>query len=156
MRTVIYLVVGIVFGITMFKSEAASWFRIYEMFQFQAFHMYGIIGSALILGVLMIQIMKRKNVKSFYGNPIKFEPKEKGITRYLVGGIMFGLGWALAGACPGPMYTLVGAGYWTILVVIASALLGTYVYGLLKSKSQKLISVMMFSIIPKRQLRFFL
>ena len=134
MRTVIYLIIGIVFGITMFKSEAASWFRIYEMFQFQAFHMYGIIGSALVLGVLITQVVKRQNIKSFFGNGINFEPKEKGITRYIVGGILFGLGWALAGACPGPMYTLIGAGYWPILVVIISALLGTYVYGVLKNK----------------------
>ncbi|MGY0391679.1 DUF6691 family protein [Bizionia sp. KMM 8389] len=134
MRTGIYLVIGIVFGITMFKSEAASWFRIFEMFQFQAFHMYGIIGVALGLATLMTFVMKKFDVKSFYGKSLVFNPKEKGYKRYIIGGTLFGLGWALAGACPGPMYVLVGARYWPILVVIGSAILGTYVYGLLRDK----------------------
>jgi uncharacterized protein len=118
----------------MYKSEAASWFRIYEMFQFKAFHMYGIIGSALGLGIIMVQFIKKHHIKSFYGEQIIIEVKDKGISRYLFGGIIFGLGWALAGACPGPMFTLVGAGYTPILIVIVSALLGTFVYGLLKEK----------------------
>lgn len=134
MRVLIYLFIGIVFGITMFKSEAASWFRIYEMFRFEAFHMYGIIGSALFLGVIIIQIIKKFNIKSFYGEQIKFFPKEKGVYRYLLGGIIFGLGWALAGACPGPMFTLIGAGYLPILIVVFFAVLGTYLYGVLKDK----------------------
>lgn len=134
MRTGIYLIIGVIFGITMFKSEAASWFRIYEMFQFQAFHMYGIIGVALGLGLLMTFIIKRFKIKSFYGKALYFEDKEKNFKRYIIGGTLFGLGWALAGACPGPMYVLIGAGYWPILVVIASAILGTYVYGLLQKK----------------------
>ncbi|EGV43373.1 YeeE/YedE family protein [Bizionia argentinensis JUB59] len=134
MRTGIYLIIGVVFGITMFKSEAASWFRIFEMFQFQAFHMYGIIGVALGLATLMTFLMKRFKLKSFYGNQIQFSPKEKSFKRYIIGGTLFGLGWALAGACPGPIYVLIGAGYWPILVVIGSAILGTYVYGLLKDK----------------------
>ncbi len=95
----------------MFKSEASSWFRIYEMFKFDAFHMYGIIGTAVVLGVIIVQVIKRFGVKSFYGEPIEFQPKEKSVPRYLLGGFIFGLGWALAGACPGPMFTLVGAGY---------------------------------------------
>jgi uncharacterized membrane protein YedE/YeeE len=134
MRTVIYLLIGIVFGITMFKSEAASWYRIYEMFQFDAFHMYGIIGTALFVGVLGTQIIKRFRVKSFYGERIQFQPKQKSVARYLLGGILFGLGWALAGACPGPMFTLLGAGFAPIIIVILAALLGTFVYGLLKDK----------------------
>ncbi len=134
MRTVAYLFIGIVFGITMFKSEAASWFRIYEMFKFDAFHMYGIIGSALLIGVLLVQLIKRRQLKSFYGEKIIFHPKESSFYRYMLGGIIFGLGWALAGACPGPMFTLVGAGYLSILVVIATAILGTFLYGLLKDK----------------------
>lgn len=134
MRTVAYLLIGIVFGITMFKSEAASWFRIYEMFKFEAFHMYGIIGSAVLLGLLLVQFIKRRQLKSFYGEKIIFHPKEASFYRYILGGIIFGLGWALAGACPGPMFTLVGAGYLSILVVIASAILGTFLYGLLKNK----------------------
>ncbi|RLD29591.1 MAG: YeeE/YedE family protein [Bacteroidetes bacterium] len=134
MKSIIYLVIGILFGIVMFKSEAASWFRIYEMFQFKAFHMYGIIGSAVGLGIIIVQSIKRFKIKSFYGEQIIINPKDKSISRYLIGGIIFGLGWALAGACPGPMFTLVGAGYIPILVVIVSALLGTFVYGLLQNK----------------------
>ena len=122
------------FGIVMYKSEAASWFRIYEMFQFQSFHMYGIIGSALVIGVLGVQLIKRNNVKSFLGETIHFVPKERGFTRYIVGGIIFGLGWALAGSCPGPIYTLIGAGYVSIIVVLIGAILGTFLYGLLKNK----------------------
>ena len=134
MRTLIYLCIGILFGITMFKSEAASWFRIYEMFKFESFHMYGIIGSALVLGIITIQSIKRFKIKSFYGEKINFSPKAKSFRRYLFGGIIFGLGWALAGACPGPMFTLVGAGYISILIVIIASLLGTFLYGLLKGK----------------------
>ncbi|MFS4469007.1 DUF6691 family protein [Maribacter sp. 2210JD10-5] len=134
MRTFGYLLIGIIFGITMFKSEAASWFRIYEMFQFDAFHMYGIIGSALVIGIVMVQLIKRLKVSSFYGEKIMFPPKAKSVARYMIGGIIFGLGWALAGACPGPMFTLVGAGYVPILVVIAASILGTFLYGLLKNK----------------------
>lgn len=118
----------------MYKSEAASWFRIYEMFQFKAFHMYGIIGVAVVLGIVIVQVIKRFKVKSFYGDEITFDKKQKGITRYLVGGIIFGLGWVLAGACPGPMFTLLGAGFYSMIIVIISAVLGTYVYGILKDK----------------------
>ena len=134
MRTLIYLLIGILFGITMLKSEAASWYRIYEMFRFESFHMYGIIGSTVVLGVLIIQTIKRFNIPSFYGEPIVFAPKAKSVSRYLFGGFIFGLGWALAGACPGPMFTLVGAGFTPILVVIVSAVFGTFLYGLVKNK----------------------
>ena len=134
MRQIGFLVIGIFFGIVMFKSEAASWFRIYEMFKFQSFHMYGIIGSALFLGVIGVQVIKKKNFKSFFGQPINFVPKDKSFSRYMFGGIIFGLGWALAGACPGPIYVLAGAGYWPILVVFGGAMLGTFIYGLLRKK----------------------
>jgi len=134
MRVIAYLFIGIFFGIVMFKSEAASWFRIYEMFQFQAFHMYGIIGSALILGVLGIQLIKRKKMKDLNGEEIQFIPKKKSFSRYMFGGIIFGLGWALAGACPGPIYTLIGAGYVSVIVVFLAAILGTFLYGLLRDK----------------------
>lgn len=133
-RTAAYLFIGIFFGIVMYKSEAASWFRIYEMFQFQSFHMYGIIGSALFLGVLGVWLIKKNNVKSFYGEPITFTPKDKSFSRYMYGGIIFGLGWALAGSCPGPIYTLIGAGYVSILLVLVGALGGTFVYGLIRKK----------------------
>ena len=134
MKYLSYLTIGIFFGIIMFKSEAASWFRIYEMFQFGSFHMYGIIGSALVLGVIGVQIIKKYKIKAISGAEMNLHPKKKGVTNYLIGGIIFGLGWALAGACPGPMYVLAGAGYYSILVVIAGALLGTFVYGVVKDK----------------------
>jgi len=134
MRILSYLGIGILFGIVMFKSEAASWFRIYEMFTFQSVHMYGIIGTALAVGIIGVQLIKAKKVKTIRGSEMCFNPKDKSITRYLVGGIIFGLGWALAGACPGPMYVLVGAGYVPILVVIAAALFGTYIYGVVREK----------------------
>ncbi|WP_029034700.1 DUF6691 family protein [Salinimicrobium terrae] len=131
-RTAGYLLIGIFFGIVMFKSEAASWFRIYEMFRFEAFHMYGIIGSALIIGIIGVQIIKRKHLKSFFGEPIKIASKERGFKKYFFGGIIFGLGWALAGACPGPIYTLIGAGYISVVVVLIGALGGAFLYGLLR------------------------
>ncbi|HEA31440.1 MAG TPA: YeeE/YedE family protein [Leeuwenhoekiella sp.] len=134
MKYITYLAVGIFFGIIMYKSEAASWFRIYEMFEFGSFHMYGIIGSALVLGIIGVQVIKRKGIKAFGNQEMQLKPKEKSIARYLIGGIIFGLGWALAGACPGPMYVLAGAGFYSILVVIAAALLGTFVYGLVRNK----------------------
>ena len=134
MRTLIYLFIGILFGITMFKSEAASWFRIYEMFKFESFHMYGIIGSALVIGIIMVQAIKRFKMKSIYGETIHFQPKEKRYSRYIFGGIIFGLGWALAGACPGPMFTLVGVGYIPILIVILFSVQGTFLYGILRNK----------------------
>lgn len=134
MKYIKYLLIGIVFGIVMFKSEAASWFRIYEMFQFQSFHMYGIIGSALILGVLGVYLIKKYRLKAIDGEPIKFTPKDKSFSRYMYGGVIFGLGWALAGSCPGPIYTLIGAGYISIVVVLIGALGGTFLYGLLRKK----------------------
>src|SRR5690606_24272963 len=133
-KTFVYLFIGVFFGIVMYKSEAVSWFRIFEMFNFESFHMYGIIGSALVLGIIIVQIIKRNNLKDIYGEPIKIADKEKGLKRTLLGGIVFGLGWALVGACPGPMFILLGAGYLSILVVIFGALLGTWFYGLLKDK----------------------
>lgn len=134
MKYLKFLLIGIVFGIVMYKSEAASWFRIYEMFQFQSFHMYGIIGSALFLGILGTWLIKKYRLKSIDGETIKFTPKEKSFSRYMYGGTIFGLGWALAGSCPGPIYTLIGAGYISILVVLVGALIGTFIYGLLRDK----------------------
>tara|TARA_B110000261_G_scaffold73208_1_gene85079 strand:+ start:174 stop:473 length:300 start_codon:yes stop_codon:yes gene_type:complete len=96
--------------------------------------MYGIIGSALFIGIIIVQLIKRFKIKSFYGEKINFHPKAKSFSRYIFGGIIFGLGWALAGACPGPMFTLVGAGYISIFIVIIASLLGTFLYGLLKGK----------------------
>lgn len=134
MKYLKFLVVGILFGIVMTKSEVISWLRIYEMFQFKSFHMYGIIGSAVILGVLTIQLIKRLKLKDLDGHPIEITPKTMAYKRYLIGGIIFGLGWALTGACPGPMFTLVGNGIGVMLIVILSATLGTFTYGIIKEK----------------------
>ncbi|MDO7173855.1 DUF6691 family protein [Mariniflexile sp. AS56] len=134
MRYITYLLIGILFGITMYKSEAASWFRIYEMFHFGSFHMYGLMGSAVLLGIIGIQVIKKNNIKPLDGDKMHLKPKKKSVTRYLVGGTVFGLGWALAGVCPGPMYVLAGAGYISIAVVIVGALIGTLIYGVLKKK----------------------
>jgi len=134
MKFIKFLVLGIVFGIVMTKSEAISWYRIQEMFRFQAFHMYGIIGTAVILGVIGVALIKKFNFRDFHGNPIMFSPKDKSVYRYLLGGSIFGLGWALSGACPGPMVVNIGYGYWAMLIVFFFAILGTYLYGLIKDK----------------------
>ena len=134
MNKIKFYLLGIVFGIVMTKAEIISWLRIYEMFKFQSFHMYGVIGSAVVLGIIFVQLIKRTKLKSIEGMDISFVPKEMSVTRYLVGGTFFGLGWAMTGACPGPMFTLVGNGFLVMLVVILSAMLGTFVYGLLRDK----------------------
>ena len=134
MKFLKFLIVGILFGIILVKSEAVSWYRIFEMFKFQSFHMYGIIGSAVGLGILSVWILKKNKINSLEGSQIKIPNKQMGITRYLLGGSIFGLGWALAGACPGPMYILLGTGAFSMLLVIAAATLGTFVYGVLKHK----------------------
>ena len=110
MKFIKFLLLGIVFGIVMTKSEAVSWFRIQEMFRFQAFHMYGIIGTAVTLGVSGVALIKKFKIRDYQGNQIVFSPKDKSVSRYLLGGSIFGLGWALSGACPGPMVVNVGYG----------------------------------------------
>jgi uncharacterized membrane protein YedE/YeeE len=134
MKKLYFFAIGIVFGIVMIKSEAASWFRIFEMFYFQSFHMYGIIGSAIVTGVLGNLVIKKLKIKDFNNNRIQYNNKENTIKRYIVGGSIFGLGWALVGACPGPMFVLFGAGFYSVLIIILSAVLGTFIYGLLKDK----------------------
>lgn len=134
MKLIKFLLLGIVFGIVMAKSEAISWFRIQEMFRFQAFHMYGIIGTAVILGLIGVALIKKFNIKDFQGNPILFPAKDKSIIRYLAGGIIFGLGWALSGACPGPMLVNIGYGFISMTIVFLFAIVGTYLYGILKDK----------------------
>ena len=132
-RLLPYLLIGIYFGIIFTKSEVISWFRIQEMFRFQAFHMYGIIGSAVAVALISVQIIKKKKIKTLGGEDIVIPPKEMGSgTRYWLGGTMFGLGWALTGACPGPMFALVGNGFLIMLVAILSAIAGTYAYGVLR------------------------
>lgn len=134
MRMSRYILVGIIFGITMYKTEAVSWFRIFEMFHFQAFHMYGIIGSAVALGILVVQWIKRQHLKSLEGKEIVIPEKDKSWKRYIFGGFIFGLGWALAGVCPGPMFVLLGAGYTVFVVFLLSAITGTFVYGKFRDK----------------------
>jgi uncharacterized protein len=134
MKFIKFLLLGIVFGIVMAKSEAISWFRIQEMFRFQAFHMYGIIGTAVVLGVIGVALIKKFNIRDFHGNPILFHPKERSVVRYLVGGIIFGLGWALSGACPGPMVVNIGYGFLSMTIVFLFAIVGTFLYGYFKEK----------------------
>lgn len=132
MKVIKYLIVGFIFGIVLTKSEAVSWYRMYEMFHFQSFHMYGIIGSAIATGLIGLQIIKRKNIKDIKGSPIVIADKEPGSYRYWIGGVFFGLGWALAGACPGPIFILIGAGYLPMIFVLVGALIGTFIYGAVK------------------------
>jgi len=133
MKYLKFLLVGIFFGIVLVKSEAVSWYRIYEMFRFQSFHMYGIIGTAIATGVLFLQLSKKGSWKSQNGHTIEVPKKEKGFTRYIVGGLIFGLGWGLVGACPGPIYILIGAGFYSMFIVLIAAVAGTFIYGLLKN-----------------------
>jgi len=134
MKFIKFLFVGIVFGIVMTKSEAISWYRIQEMFRFQSFHMYGIIGTAVVLGIVGVYFIKKIGLKDISGNPIILHPKEKGFWRYIFGGTIFGFGWALSGACPGPMFVNVGVGFLSFIVVILFSTVGTYLYGLLENK----------------------
>lgn len=134
MRLSRYILVGIIFGITLYKAEAVSWFRIYEMFHFQSFHMYGIIFSAIALGLLVVQLIKRTHMRSTEGKEIVIPPKDRSVPRYILGGIIFGAGWALAGVCPGPMFILMGSGYTVFVVFLLSAMTGTFAYGKLRSK----------------------
>ncbi len=126
--------IGIVFGIVLTKAEAISWYRIYEMFMFQSFHMYGIIAIAIATGVIGIQIIKKKKIKDYKGFPIQLVDKDRGFVRYLAGGLLFGLGWGLVGCCPGPVFILLGTGAFSIVIVLVGALLGTFLYGILKDK----------------------
>ena len=134
MKKITYLTLGLLFGIILSKSEVISWYRIYEMFRFQSFHMYGVIGSSVVTGVVAIQFLKRFNVKTIEGVPIVIDPKKPHFVGALIGGTIFGLGWVLTGSCPGPMFILMGNGLPVFSVVIISALLGTYVYGLIRNK----------------------
>jgi uncharacterized membrane protein YedE/YeeE len=134
MKFIRFFLVGILFGIVMAKSEAMSWYRIQEMFRFQAFHMYGIIGTAVTLGAIGVALIKKFQLRDYAGNQVMFFPKEKSIVRYLAGGMLFGLGWALSGACPGPMVVNIGYGYLTMMIVFFFAVVGTFLYGVIKDK----------------------
>lgn len=134
MKYIKFLLIGVLFGIALSKTEVISWYRIYEMFKFQSFHMYGIMGSALILGVVIMYLMKSGSIKNYLGQVILVEPKKKGIYRTLIGGTIFGLGWGLVGTCPGPMFILLGRGVIAILVVILGSLIGAIFYHVVKAK----------------------
>lgn len=134
MKYIKYILVGFFFGIVLTKAEAVSWYRIYEMFQFQSFHMYGIIMTAIATGVIGIQIIKRKKLKDIDGNLLTIPDKEKGNARYWIGGILFGLGWAMVGACPGPIFIMLGAGFLSVGLILIGAVFGTFLYGVLKDK----------------------
>ena len=133
MKNIKFLFLGIIFGIIIVKGEVISWFRIQEMFRFQSFHIYGVICSAIAVGATSIWLIKRFNIKTISGEEITIAPKQfsKG---NIIGGFIFGLGWAMAGACPGPLYALMGSGNLVIAVVLASAVFGTYIYGVLKDR----------------------
>lgn len=128
-----YLVVGLLFGIVFVKAEIISWFRIQEMFRFQSFHMYGVIGSAVVVGIVSVFLIKRFKVKTIYGEPVQFQHKQfnKG---QVYGGLLFGLGWAVTGACPGPLFAQIGTGATVIVIVLLSAIAGTWVYGRFREK----------------------
>ena len=128
-----YLIAGILFGIILVKSEVVSWFRIQEMFRLQSFHMYGVIGSAVVTGILSVQIIKRFNMKSIQGEKIVL-PKYKFNKGQIYGGLLFGFGWALTGACPGPLFAQIGASSVIVIVTLLSAIAGTWVYGLVSRK----------------------
>lgn len=128
-----YLIVGILFGIIFVKAEIISWFRIQEMFRLESFHMYGVIGSAIATAMLSLFIIKKLKLKSVYGEPIKIANKEfnKG---NIYGGLIFGLGWAMTGACPGPLFAQIGTGATVIIVTLLSAIFGTWIYGKFRDK----------------------
>lgn len=128
-----YLIVGILFGIVFVKAEIISWFRIQEMFRLQSFHMYGVIGSAVVVGIISVWLIKKFSIKTIGGETIEFHPRQfnKG---QIYGGLLFGLGWAITGACPGPLYALIGNGATVISVTLLSALAGTWVYGFVREK----------------------
>jgi hypothetical protein len=137
MKYLKFLTLGVLFGIILSKSEVISWYRIYEMFRFESFHMYGIIGSAVVLGAIFVALSKGKKWKSMQGHGLQLITYPKGWKKYLIGGAIFGLGWAMTGACPGPLFILVGNGFYVMLVAIFGALLGSLVHGLIAHKLPK-------------------
>lgn len=134
MRLISFFAVGIVFGIVMTKSEAISWFRIHEMFRFESFHMFGIIGVAVVLGILGIWGMKQFKVKTLRDTLVSYTPMNLNVKRHLMAGTAFGLGWALLGACPGPMFVMLGHGFWIFAIIIIGATLGTFTYGVVRGR----------------------
>lgn len=134
LKLIKFLIAGILFGIVLTKSEVISWFRIQEMFRFQSFHLYGIIGSAVVLGAIIVYLIKKSKMRSIEGSEISIAPKDMSIARYIIGGAIFGMGWAMTGSCPGPLYAHLGYGYTVMIVAIVSAVFGTFLYGALRDK----------------------
>jgi uncharacterized protein len=128
-----YLLVGVLFGIVFVKAEIVSWFRIQEMFQFTSFHMYGVMGTAVMVGLMSVYLIKRLNIKTLSGETVVFHPK-KFTYGQVYGGLIFGFGWALTGACPGPLFAQIGTGAAVVIVTLLSAIAGTWTYGLLRNK----------------------
>lgn len=128
-----YLIVGILFGIVFVKAEIISWFRIQEMFRLQSFHMYGVIGSAVVVGMISVWLIRKYNIKTIYGESISISPKKfnKG---QVYGGLIFGFGWAITGACPGPLFAQIGTGATVVAITLLSAIAGTWVYGYFREK----------------------
>ncbi|WP_224746402.1 DUF6691 family protein [Mucilaginibacter glaciei] len=133
MKNIKFMIVGVLFGIILVKSEVISWFRIQEMFRLQAFHMYGIIGSAIVVGIIAIQLIKHFQLKTINKEPIII-PEKKFHWGNVYGGLIFGLGWAITGACPGPLFAEIGSGFGVILATLLSAIAGTWIYGLVREK----------------------
>ena len=133
MKNSVYVLVGILFGVLLYKSEAVSWYRIQEMFMFKSFHMYGIIGSAVFVGAASLYVLKKIKAKSLEGELIQVADKKMSSANIL-GGIIYGLGWGLIGTCPGPIYILIGSGYTFMFIVLFSALVGTWVYSSMREK----------------------
>ena len=133
MKNIKYLIAGIFFGVVLVKAQVISWFRIQEMFQLTSFHMYGVIGTAVVTGIISLQLIKRFNIKTMAGEPVSVKPKtfDKG---QIFGGLIFGLGWAITGACPGPLFAQIGTGFTVVGVTLLSAIAGTWVYGAIQSK----------------------
>lgn len=133
MKNLKYILPGIFFGIVLVKSEVISWFRIQEMFRLHSFHMYGVIGTAVVVGIISVQIIKRFQLKTIKGEPITMlqRPFQKG---QIIGGLLFGMGWALTGACPGPIFAQIGSGFTVVFITFLSALAGTWVYGLIRDR----------------------
>lgn len=128
-----YLIVGLFFGLIFVKAEIISWFRIQEMFRLQSFFMYGVIGSAILVGMISIQLIKRFSIKTIHGEEIVV-PKKEFRKGQIIGGFIFGLGWALTGACPGPLFAQIGSGFTVIAVTLISAIAGTWTYGRFSDK----------------------
>ncbi len=128
-----YLMMGIIFGIILIKSEVISWYRIQEMFRLQSFHMFGVIGSAVVTGMISVWLIKRFGIKTISGNKIEL-PRKKFHKGQIYGGLIFGFGWAITGACPGPLFAQIGLGFSVVIITLLSAVAGTWLYGLLKEK----------------------